>query len=154
GFTLSGSGVLSGSTTTAATASFTVTATDHSGFTGSQAYALTIDPAVAATFVVTGFPSPTTAGVPRSFSVTALDAFGNVATGYHGTLTFSSNDAQAALPANATLSNGSGTFSATLKTTGNQSLTARDTLNAALSGSQSGIVVNPAATSKFLVAGF
>jgi hypothetical protein len=154
GFTLSSSGVLSGSTTTAATSSFTVAATDHSGFTGSQAYTLTVDPAVAASFVVSGFPSPTTAGVAGNFSVVARDAFGNVATGYGGTVHFTSSDRQAVLPANATLSGGTGTFNATLKTAGSQSLTAQDTLNASLSGSQSGIVVNPAATSKFVVSGF
>jgi hypothetical protein len=154
GFTLSSSGVLSGSTTVAATSSFTVTATDASGFSASQAYALTIDPAAAASFAVGGFPSPTTAGVAGTFSVTAHDANGNVATGYSGTVHFTSSDPQAVLPANATLSGGTSTFSATLKTAGSQSLTATDTLNASLTGSQGGITVNPAATSQFVVTGF
>jgi hypothetical protein len=154
GFSLSSSGVLSGSTTLAGTSSFTVTATDSSGFTGSQAYTLTIDPAAAASFAVDGFPSPTTAGVAGTFSVTAHDAFGNVATGYSGTVRFTSSDSQAVLPDNATLSGGTGTFSATLKTAGSQSLAATDTLNASLTGSQTGITVNPAATSQFVVAGF
>jgi hypothetical protein len=154
GFTLSGSGILSGSTTLAGTSSFTVTATDPSGFTGSQAYTLTIDPAAAATFALGGFPTRTTAGVPGTFVVKALDPYGNIATGYSGTVHFSSSDPQAALPANATLSNGIGTFNATLKTAGSQSLTATDTANAALTGSETGVTVNPAATSQFVVTGF
>jgi hypothetical protein len=154
GFTLSPGGILSGSTTTATSSSFTITATDKSGFTGSQAFTLTVDPAAAATFVVSGFPAPTTAGVAGTFNVVAKDAFGNVATTYSGTVTFTSSDPQAALPANSTLSGGIGKFSATLKTAGSQSLTARDTLNSSVTGSQGGIVVNPATTSKFVVAGF
>jgi hypothetical protein len=154
GFTLSSNGILSGSSTKAATSSFTITATDNTGFTGSQAFTLTVDPATAASFVVSGFPSPTTAGVAGSVSVTAKDAFGNVATGYGGTVHFTSSDPQAVLPANATISGGTGSFSATLKTAGNQSLTAQDTGNSSLMGSEGGIVVNPAATSKFVVTGF
>jgi hypothetical protein len=154
GFVLSSSGVLSGSTTMVLTSSFTITATDHSGFTGSQAYTLTVDPGVVASFVVVGFPSPTMAGVASSFSVTAYDGFGNLATNYGGTVTFGSSDQQASLPKNAALTSGTGTFSATFKTAGTQSLTARDFANPSASGNQSGIVVSPAATSKFFVAGF
>jgi hypothetical protein len=154
GFTLSSSGVLSGSTTTATSSSFTVTPTDNSGFTGSQAYTLTVDPAAAASFALSGFPAPTTAGVAGTFTVTAHDAFGNVATGYGGTVHFTSSDSQAVLPASAMLSGGTGTFSATLKTAGSQSLTATDTMKASLTGSQTGIAVNPAATSQFVVTGF
>jgi hypothetical protein len=154
GFNLSSSGALSGSSTVAGSSSFTVTVTDANGFTASQAYGLTIDAAAAASFAVNGFPTPTTAGVTSTFFVKALDAFGNTATGYSGTVTFKSSDPQAVLPAPATLTNGSGTFTATLKTAGSQSLTAADTTNASLTGNQTGIVVNPAATSKFVVAGF
>jgi hypothetical protein len=47
--------------------------TDHSGFTGSQAYTLTIDPGAATHFAITG-PSSITAGTPFNLTVTALDA--------------------------------------------------------------------------------
>jgi hypothetical protein len=154
GFTLSTSGVVSGSATTVTASSFTVTAADQTGIMGSQSYTLTIDPAAAATFVVSGFPSPTTAGVAGSFTVRAFDAFGNLATGYAGTVSFSSGDLQASLPANGTLTSGAGSFSATLKTAGSQSLTVKDAANSSLTGSETGILVNPAATSKFVVAGF
>src|SRR5262249_8206843 len=108
----------------------------------------------ASTFTVSGFPSPVTAGTGSSFSVTAKDAFGNTATGYTGTVRITSSDGQASLPANSTLTNGTGTFSATLKTAGAQSLTATDTVSSSITGSQTGITVNPAAASTFVVAGF
>ena len=54
-------------------------------------------------FVVSGFPSPTVAGVAHSVTVTAMDAYGNTATGYAGTVKITSSDSQAVLPANAGL---------------------------------------------------
>ena len=51
-------------------------------------------------FTVTGFPSPVTAGTPGSVTVAGLDALGNVATGYTGTVKITSSDGQALLPAN------------------------------------------------------
>ena len=80
-------------------------------------------------------------------TVTADDAGGNVTTGYTGTVHFTSSDAQAVLPANYTFTGGdAGThiFSVTLKTAGTQSITATDTVTGSITGSQSGITVNPA----------
>jgi Putative Ig domain/NHL repeat len=115
---------------------------------------VTVNPAAAAQYAVTGFPTPTTAGAAGTFTVTALDAYGNVATGYAGTVHFTSSDAQAVLPANATLTAGTGTFSATLKTAGTQSLTATDTASSSLNGTQNAILVTPAAASNLVVSGF
>ena len=81
--------------------------------------------------VVSGFTSPTTAGAAHNFTVTAQDAFGNVTTGYTGTVHFTSSDGAAVLPANYTFTGGdAGThvFSVTLKTAGTQSITATDTV--------------------------
>jgi hypothetical protein len=102
---------------------------------------------------VTGFPLPVTAGVAGSFTVTAEDVYGNLTPGYSGTVCFSSSDRQAVMPGNSTLSNGVGTFSATLKTVGSQWLTATDAGNAALTGSQTAISVNPAAAVRFVLSG-
>src|SRR2546423_1249397 len=88
---------------------------------------------------VTGYASPTTAGVSHTFTVTARDAYGNTATGYTGTVHFTSSDSQAVLPANARLTNGRGSFSATLKTAGTRPLTATDTATAPITGTQAGI---------------
>ncbi len=119
---------------------------------GTQA-GIAVSPAAAATFTVAGFPA-TTAGVAHGFTVTARDAFGNVATGYAGTVTFRSSDVQAGLPAGYTFTAadaGVHTFSATLKTAGSQSVTVTDTANAAIVGSQSGIAVSAAAAAQFLL---
>ena len=105
--------------------------------------AMPVTPAQAATFTVTG-ASATTAGVAQNVTVTAFDAFGNVAKGYTGTMRFSSSDLQAGLPAGYTFSAadaGVHTFSVTLTTTGAQSITASDAAAPAIAGTQSGIVV-------------
>jgi hypothetical protein len=124
---------------------YNVTAT-VGGLLGSPAsFSLTNAPGVAKTFVVSGFPSPTTAGFAHSFIVTALDQYGNLATGYGGTVAFASTDPQAGLPASGPLTGGTGTFIATLKTAGTQSLTATDSLMIGLTGTQAAITVNPGA---------
>src|SRR5439155_25654347 len=106
------------------------------------------------TLQVTGFASPVTAGTAGSFTVTALNASGQVVTGYTGTVHFSSSDSQAALPANYTFTSadqGVHTFSATLKTAGSQSLAATDTTTGTITGSQTGITVNAAGASTLTV---
>ena len=67
-------------------------------------------------------PASATAGTGFSFTVTAQDQFNNTATGYTGTAHFSSSDGQAVLPANSTLTSGTGSFLATLKTAGSQTI--------------------------------
>jgi hypothetical protein len=112
---------------------------------------------LASSFVVSGFPSPTTAGAASSCTVTAENASGTTATSYTGTVHFSSSDGQAGLPADYTFTAadaGVHTFSATLKTAGTQALTATDTTSASVTGSESGITVHAGAASMFLVAGF
>jgi hypothetical protein len=157
-FTASDAGIHSFSATLRTVGSQSITSTDTatSSITGSET-GITVNPAAAATLTVTGFPSPTTAGVSHSFTVTALDAYGNVATGYTGTVHFTSSDAQAALPSDYTYTaNDAGihSFSATLKTVGSQSITATDTATASITGSELGITVNPAAAATLTVAGF
>jgi ELWxxDGT repeat protein len=140
---------------TAGNQSITATDTVTSSITGKQTVGVT--PAAAATLQVSGYPSPTTAGAPHTFTVKAKDAYGNVATSYLGTVTFTSSDSKAVLPANYTFvasDHGIHTFSATLKTAGTQSLTATDTVTSSITGTQTGIVVNAAAASMLVVSGF
>lgn len=116
-----------------------------------------IDMTLSPFFSVSGFPSPRTAGVAGTFTVTARDVNGNVDTAYTGTVHFTSSDPQAVLPADYTFTaadQGVRTFSATLKTAGSQAIDATDTANATVTGTQWGITVNAAATSKLLVSGF
>jgi hypothetical protein len=160
---------LSGSTTVAAfqgLATFTNLAltragtytllASSAGLTGVTSTRFTITAAGASSFSVIGFPSSMTAGTSHStFTVTALDPYGNTATGYSGTVYFTSTDPQAVLPANYTFTAkdaGSQSFSATLETAGIQSLTAADTGNALVTGSETNIAVSPGEASKFLVA--
>src|SRR5439155_8344892 len=104
-----------------------------------------------------GLASPSTAGVAGTVTVTAKDAYGNIATGYLGTVHVGSGDAQAALPTNYTFvaaDAGVHSFSATLKTAGTQSLIATDTVTSTITGSQSNITANPAAASSLVASGF
>ena len=113
-----------------------------------EAYATPSAPA--SVLVISGFPNPVTAGTSQSFTVTAKDANGNIATGYVGVVHFTSTDSQAVLPANyafTTADKGVHVFSATLKTIGTQSIIATDTLTPSITGAQSGITVNAAVKS-------
>ncbi len=94
-------------------------------------------------------PAGVTAGTPFSVTVTAQDQYGNTATGYNGTVRFTSTDTGSgvSLPANSTLTNGTGTFSATLVTIGNQTITATDTSNSSITGSATTIVASAVCTS-------
>jgi hypothetical protein len=127
---------------TAGTQTLTVVDAVSTGFLGSASVAVV--PAAASVLVVSGFPSSTSAGTAGSFTVTARDAYGNLATGYTGTVRFTSSDTQAVLPASykfQATDRGSHIFSAVFKTTGTQKITATDTLTASVTGSQVGIVV-------------
>src|SRR5262249_42623549 len=63
-----------------------------------------------------------------------------LARGYTGTVHFTSNDPNAILPADTTLTNGGGTFLATLSP-GRRLIIATDTANASITGSSVGIPV-------------
>ncbi|HLN29925.1 MAG TPA: IPT/TIG domain-containing protein [Gemmataceae bacterium] len=131
---------------TAGKQSISATDTVTSSITGTLAN-ITVNPAAAARLVVSGFPSSTTAGAAHTFIVTALDAFGNLATGYTATIHLTSSDGQAVLPANYTftsLDNGSHTFSATLNTIGTQSIVATDTSKSTITDTETGIQVTAA----------
>ncbi|MHB8875916.1 MAG: PKD domain-containing protein [Myxococcaceae bacterium] len=89
----------------------------------------TITGAAATALVLSGVPATMQAGVAAGFQLTARDGFGNVATDYTGTVSFTSSDPLATLPppAGFTLANaGTRSFSLTLATLGAQSLTATD----------------------------
>jgi hypothetical protein len=153
-FTASDMGVHMFPVTLKTAGSQTVTATDTVTSAANGSASVTVNPGAASTLIVTGFPSPDTAGVTGTIIVVAEDPYGNTATDYTGTVHFTSSDAQADLPGDTILTNGAGAFSVTLKTAGTQAITATDTVTGSITGTQSGIVVNPAALSAFLVAGF
>ena len=114
---------------------------------------VTVQAAAAVTLTVAGFPTTDTAGAASPVTVTAYDAYGNVATGYTGTVALSSNDQGAVLPADYTFTAadlGTHTFAVTLDVAGVQSISARDTANPSITGTQSGIGVTPAAASQLV----
>jgi phospholipase C len=127
---------------TAGAQTVTVTDTTTVTVTGSSSVAVS---AASASQVVLIAPTSVTHGTAFSFTVKVLDAYGNLATGYTGTLAFSSSDTAAVLPAHYTFTSGDGgthRFKATFHTVGKQSLTAKDTLAPTLSGTQTGIAVS------------
>jgi hypothetical protein len=112
------------------------------GFTSATSNSFIVMPGGATRFAVTA-PVSVAGGTQFSnLSVTAFDAFNNVATGYPGTVHFTSTDGQALLPADSTLNQGTGTFTATLSTVPTQTITATDKSNPAITGTSNLITVN------------
>jgi hypothetical protein len=146
------SGAISGTATKSGTFPFSVTASDSYGDTATQSYSITVSPGPASTLVVAA-PASASAGSSFNFTVTAYDANSNIATGYTGTVKFTSSDSKAALPANSALTNGAGTFSATFKTAGNETIKATDTKTASIAGTSNNTNVGALAASKLAVSG-
>src|SRR5262249_34117995 len=123
---------------------FTVTLTKTAGAfiaatdvaTGVRSSANIVVNPLAAVSLSMSVASTTPVEIPASVVVSALDQFGNVATGYTGTIHFASSDPQAVLPADYTFTAadaGRHTFTATLNTDGTQTLSVTDTANPAFS---------------------
>ena len=130
-----------------------LTATDSLTATITGQATIRVNAAAASVLLVSGFPTSIAAGTAASFTVTALDAYGNIATGYRGTVHFTSSDANASLPANYTFTAadaGTHTFTATLNTSGTQSITATDTLHPSITGTESGIQVAAAPVTELI----
>jgi len=123
------------------TFTFTVAVTPALGPVGTATNTATVAPAPATHFLVTA-PTSANVGGAFNFTVTALDAFNNPTTGYFGTAHFTSTDPVAMLPADATLINGAGTFSATLNTQGSQTITATDAVASSITGTTGAISVS------------
>ena len=119
-----------------------VTVTDAGTSTISGSGAVSVGAANATSLIVSA-PGGASAGTPFNLTVTAEDQFGNLATGYSGTVDFSSSDGDAVLPVNATITNGVGTFTATLKTTGAQTISATDNNHNVITGTSSNTSVGP-----------
>src|SRR5882762_4475229 len=121
---------------------------------------IAVDPASAATLSVAGFSNIVTAGTAGTVTVTALDAFGNTATGYLGAVQITTDNPNPALLPNHTFTagdSGVNVFPVTLKGASSLStfsIIATDTVTASITGSQTGITVNPAAATTLQVAGF
>jgi hypothetical protein len=139
----------------------TITATDLSNKSCTGGGATSVVASAATQFTVTA-PSTATAGSPFDVTVTARDQYGNVATGYRGTIHFTTSDSGpgfgsgsgSATPADYTFTagdSGAHTFTngVTFVTAGNQSVTAADTANGALTSSSGNVIVTAAAATHF-----
>src|SRR5271169_5886209 len=104
-------------------------------------------PAVATHFSVTA-PATVSGGSNFDITITALDAANNLATGYSGTVHFSSSDAHALLPnsLSSRLVDGTGTFTVALESAGKQTITAFDLANSTITGVTGSITVALVAT--------
>jgi autotransporter-associated beta strand protein len=117
---------------TAGTQSLAVTDTANSSLKASANVNVTTS---AQLVVLSGLGQNVTAGAAQSVTVTLTDSFGNVVTGYLGTVHLSSTDGQAGLPADyifTAADQGKHTFQVTFKTAGTQSLAIADTSNGSL----------------------
>jgi hypothetical protein len=145
-----GTGTFSVTFKTAIGQTITVAGTGTASITGTS-NAVNVGAGAAAHLSVNA-PNAATAALPFNFTVTAFDAYTNVANSYSGTVHFSTNDSQAVLPPNSALTNGMGTFPATLKTIANATITATDTTAASLTGNSSMISVVSNAVTHILIA--
>src|SRR5262249_46400072 len=122
---------------TAGTRSIAVADTLNSALTATQG-GITVKAGAASQFLISA-PSSVSAGVAFSLTLTVKDAYGNVVTGYTGTVRFTSTDSTAKLPAIYTFTatdQGVHTFTGLiLRKRGNQKITITDTLNSLLTAS-------------------
>ncbi|MFL5347119.1 MAG: S8 family serine peptidase [Hyalangium sp.] len=109
-------------------------------------------PGPAVSYTLSGLPATIGAGAPVSLTLTALDSVGQTATGYNGTATITSTDAQAQLPANVSFTAGVASgVNLSFRTLGTQSITVTDTATPAITASGSTSVTPGApAALKFL----
>ncbi|MGE0433521.1 MAG: hypothetical protein AB7S36_14785, partial [Planctomycetota bacterium] len=135
--------------------SFTLTATDTFavGINGTSDD-VAVGSALPATFALTGLPGSTGAGTPLSPQLTVRDGFNNVVTSYTGTVTFTSTDGGATLPADYAFTGGGGddgvhtfTDELMLATLGSHTVTVTDTVNGALTDTSGTIDVSVSITS-------
>ena len=138
-----GTGTASITLKTAGNQSVTATGTDS--LTGVSS-AISVSPGAPSKIAVSPAIATTSTGTAFNFTVFALDAFSNQAISYAGTIHFSSTDGSATLPADSKLTSGAGTFSATFKTSGKQTITATDTVTASLTGTSFAISASGPAT--------
>ena len=145
-----GVGTVSVTLKTAGTRTVTAMDTVTASITGTSGN-VTVRPSATTHFAVVA-PAAAASGAPISVTVTALDQFNNTATAYAGTVHITSTDGTAALPANAALTNGVGTFTVTLNALGTQTVTATDTVTASITGTSGNVNVGPGVATHFTVA--
>jgi hypothetical protein len=124
-----------------------------SGLASATSPAFDVRHAAPVVLIVAGVPSATAAATPVSAGVTLRDAYGNVATGYRGTVRFTSTDPAAVLPADYTFTatdNGTRSFPVTLNRVGERELRVQDTAVSTLAASVT-VTVSHGVASQFVL---
>jgi len=126
---------------TAGVQSITATSVEDSTVTvtGSD---VTVTAAAAAGITLDGYPSGSVAGDGiHSIAASAVDAFGNKAIDYNGTLKVTTTDKQAILPVPVTVTDGKGVVPVALRTAGSQTIVVRDSAHPTITGSRTVSIV-------------
>jgi hypothetical protein len=106
-----------------------ITAADSIDGLAATGSGITVQAVALKSLKVSGFPATDRASASASFTVAAVDCYGNIMSGYIGTVQFTSSDPKASLPAAYTFTAadaGTHSFSAIFKTPGTQWITATD----------------------------
>jgi hypothetical protein len=135
---------------TAGNRAITAADTTSATFVG-QSLPILVTPAAASSLSIVGGGG--SIGVYRPVTVTARDAYGNIATSDNGLVHISSSDPATLLPADFSLAYGTGSGSVKLLTEGDQTLTVNDVANPALAASEV-VTGTPAAAGSFVVTGY
>lgn len=150
-FTAADNGIHTFGATLNTAGSQTITATDTANATSTGVSGPTVVSAATPTHFLITAPPSVTGGTVFNMTVTASDAFGNSSTSYVGTVHFTSTDGLAVLPTDYAFTaadQGTHVFTVTLKTGGNQTITATDTASLAVTGTSGpvNVAVSLAAT--------
>ncbi|HEU4841595.1 MAG TPA: invasin domain 3-containing protein, partial [Ilumatobacteraceae bacterium] len=144
-----GDGTVTATLTSSTSAGVATVSATRDGSPFANSVSVTFSPGAATTLEVSA-PAMATAGTPFSVDVTARDAFGNVATGYLGTVSFSGGGTGAQLPASYTFVSGDAgtkTFaSVELRQAGSRTITATDTVTGSITGADTLTVGHGSAT--------
>jgi hypothetical protein len=129
---------------------YTITVTDNvtPSITGTSG-PITVNPNVLNSLSVS-LPSSAIMGTPFTFTVTGQDLAGNTETTNTDLVKITSSDSAAALPAKKHRVAGSATFTITLNTYGNQTITATDLTSSGINGTST-ILVNNAPAASFRI---
>ncbi|MCZ2343320.1 MAG: proprotein convertase P-domain-containing protein [Bacteroidales bacterium] len=103
----------------------TISATDTVTSTINGTTSVTVNPGSLSQYTVTG-PTSVVTGTPTQYTVSAADQFGNPITGYNGNARIETSDIEGTIPNTVSIINGVGSFTALLRTFGNQTLTVTD----------------------------
>jgi hypothetical protein len=118
-----------------------VTDNINAGFSDSRSIEVT----QATTLKLGGILDPIGRGAINTFSVTAIDNYGQTDPLYAGTIHFMASDPSASIPGNSTLPGGTKSFTVVWATPGEQTLTAKDTVTPSIFATRTGITVTQTA---------